>query len=399
MDAQLEALGIEAPTRARRWAGRIVPALLVLGLLVAAALLVQQSRATSVPQYVTARITRGQLVASVTAVGSLRPVRTVDVSAEISGRVRAVNVDVNDEVREGQVLIELDTESLAATASQGRAAVRESRAAAALARANEDEARRTLARTEGLHARGLVTERELEAARTMLARAEAEIAVSTARTSMAQASLRESSTGLSRAVIRSPIDGMVLVRVVQPGQTVAAMLQAPMLLQIAEDLRRMALHVDVDEADVGRVHEGQEATFVVDAYPDRTFRGRITRVNFAGRLVQNVVSYETVLQVENPDLALRPAMTANATIVTDTHRDVLLVPSAALRFSPRTELTGRDRRWDAPRGPTIWVRDGESLTPLSVEVVSNDETHTEIRGRGVHAGLEVVVDTRAVGDD
>jgi HlyD family secretion protein len=154
----------------------------------------------------------------------------------------------------------------------------------------------------------------------------------------------------------------------------------------------------VDEADVGRVHEGQDATFVVDAYPDREFRGRITRVNFAGRLVQNVVSYETILRVSNPDLALRPAMTANAMIVTDTHRDVLLVPSAALRFSPRSQLSGRDRRWDAPRGPTIWTRDGDTLAPISVEVITSDETNTEIRGRGVHEGLEVVVDTRTPDD-
>lgn len=397
MDAELEALGIEPPPRARRIATRVVPVLLVLGL-VAVAVLLFVRNANEGPVYVTGHVTRGELVASVTAVGSLRPLRTVDVSAEISGRVRAVRVDVNDEVHVGDVLLELDTESLAATASQGRAAVRESHAAAALARANEEEARRALARTEALHARGLSTDRDLETARTMLARAEAEIAVSEARTSMARASLRESSTGLTRAVIRSPIDGIVLLRMVQPGQTVAAMLQAPTLLELAEDLRQMELHVDVDEADVGRVRQGQEATFVVDAYPGRTFRGTITRVAFAGRLVQNVVSYETVLRVENPDLALRPAMTANATIVTETRRDVLLVPSAALRFSPRRELAGRDRRWDAPRGPTLWTRRGDTLEPLSVEVLANDERFTEVRGRGVHEGLEIVLDARASED-
>ncbi len=393
MDARLEALGIEPQGRTRRIAVRAVSGLLVLGL-IGAGVYVLRGRTDDAPRYELGRVSRGNIIASVTAVGSLRPLRTVEVSAEISGRVRAVHVDVNDEVRVGQVLLELDTESLAATASQGRAAVREASAATQLAQANHEEAVRNLARMESMHARGLVTERDLEGARTMLARSDAEIAAAAARTSMARAGLRETSTGLTRAVIRSPIDGMVMIRAVQPGQTVAAMLQAPMLLSIAEDLRQMALHVDVDEADVGRVHEGQEATFVVDAYPGRTFRGRITRVAFAGRLVQNVVSYETVLAVDNPDLALRPAMTANATIVTDTRRGVLRVPSAALRFAPRRELSSRDRRWDAPRGPTIWTPDGETLRPISVEVLANDEEYTEVRGRGLREGLPVVLDTR-----
>lgn len=393
MSEGLAALGIE-PKRTSR-ARKLVIAGLIASFVTAAVVFVVRGHDGGAPAYVTDRVTRGDLVASVTAVGSLRPMRTVDVSAEISGRVRAVHVDVNDTVTVGQPLIELDTDSLSATAQQGRAAVHESAAAAELARANEEEARRTLARTESMHARGLVTDRDLEAAQTMHARTRAEIAVADARTRRAQAALRESSTGLSRAVIRSPIDGVVLVRVVQPGQTVAAMLQAPMLLQLAEDLRKMALHVDVDEADVGRVRPGLEATFVVDAYPGRTFRGEITRVAYAGRLVQNVVSYETVLTVDNPDLALRPAMTANATIITETRRGVLRVPSAALRFSPRAQLGSRDRRWDAPRGPTIWTLRGETLVPVSVRVRASDETHVEVEGRALREGMVVVLDTRS----
>jgi HlyD family secretion protein len=394
MTEPLEALGIEDPRKKGRLLRRSVAAVVVLAL-GASCSYAWATRGTEGPSYVTGRVTRGDLVATVTATGSIRPVRTVDIGAEISGRVESVHVDVNDRVTVGQVLIEIDTDPFQATVSQGQASVLEARAAVQLATANLDDARRQLARTEELERRGNVPTQQLEQAQAMLARAEAEFASAGARTRLARAGLTESRTTLDRAVIRSPIDGVVLRRTVQPGQTVAASFQAPIMLELAQDLTHMELHVDVDEADVGRVVNGLSATFVVDAYPDRVFRGEITRVAYAGRLVQNVVSYETVISVGNPDLALRPAMTANATIVTETRHGVLLVPSAALRFAPRTNFrVGRDRRWDAPRGPTVWLRRGNTPVPISVEVLGSDETRTEVRGEGLREGAVVITDVR-----
>lgn len=389
----LEALGIEDPRKKGRILRWTLSFAFVCALLAASAY-AYLHRLPSGPSYVTRSVVRGDIVATVTATGSLRPVRTVDLGAEISGRVASVLVDVNDRVRTGDVLVEIDTEPYRATVSQGRASVLEARAAVALATANVEDARRQLVRTRELARLGNVPAAQLEQAEATVARADAEMASANARTLMARAGLSESQSTLGRAVIRSPIDGVVLRRSIQPGQTVAATFQAPVMLELAEDLTHMELHVDVDEADVGRVRNGQHVTFVVDAYPDREFGGTITRVSYAGRLVQNVVSYETVIAVENADLALRPAMTANATIVIETRRSVVLVPSAALRFAPRTNLrVGRDRRWDAPRGPTVWILRGSEPVPVSVEVLGSDEQRTEVRADAIHEGGRVIVDS------
>lgn len=389
MDA-LRELGIEDPRRGRtRRRVFIVVAVLAVPLV---GYLWKLRHPTRPPAYETARVARGELVATVSATGSLRPVRTVDVGAEVSGRVVAVHVDVNDRVRAGQVLVEIDTLSASASAEQRRASVLEAGASVELARIAREQATVDLDRTRSLHERGIASAQQLEQAEAAAERAEAEVRAASARSSLARAGLREASAVLERAVIRSPIDGVVLTRAVQPGQTVAATLSAPTLLQLAESLEHMELHVDVDEADVGRVHENMRATFVVDAYADRRFEGRIVRVAYAGRLVQNVVSYETVIAVENPDLALRPAMTANATIVTDVRRGVLLVPSAALRYAPRASARiGRDRRWDAPRGPMLYTLVDGAPSGISVEIFGSDETRTEVRGEGLREGLTVIL--------
>jgi len=390
MTHPLLALGIDDPRRRGRFrqpAMVLGAALVVTGV---GSLVVARSRA-EVPRWQTAFVSRGDFVATATATGSLRPHRTVEVGAEVGGTVKAVHVEPNDPVHVGDVLVEIDTSSHAATLAQGRASVLEATAAVRLARVDLAEARRHLQRTNRFARAGHVPQQEVEEARTLVARARAALAGANARERFARAALRGATTNLERAVIRSPIDGIVLARNVEPGQTLATTLQAPTVVVLAEDLTRMELHVDVDEADVGQVHEGMEATFTVDAYADRRFRGQITRVAFAGRLVQNVVSYETVIAVDNSDLALRPGMTANATIVTERRSDVLLVPNAALRFSPRTTLAGaRDRRWDAPQGPTLWTVSGGQPEPLRVETLGSDDTRTQVRG-SIREGLEVIV--------
>lgn len=287
--------------------------------------------------YRTVAARRGDLRVTVTATGNLQPTNQVEVGSEVSGTIAAVSVDYNDQVEAGQVLARLDTTKLEAQASQARAALAFSRANLQQARVGLDEAARELARLvhlRQLSAGKLPSAQDLETAEMAVARARANEAMIRANIAEATARLEVDETNLEKAVIVSPINGVVLVRSVEPGQTVAASLQAPVLFTLAEDLTKMELHVDVDEADVGQVREGQQAIFTVDAYPDRTFPARITQVRYGAQSVAGVVSYLTVLDVDNSDLSLRPGMTATADIVTQEVKDALLVPNAALRYRP-----------------------------------------------------------------
>lgn len=307
--------------------------------------------------YVTQEVTRGDMTVTVTATGNLEPRNQVDIGSELSGMMRAVNVDVNDVVKAGQVLAELDTTRLNAQVLQAQSSLASAQARVIQADAGQKEARANYARLQKvreLSGNKLPSQQDMDVAEAAVARAEGEAAAASAAVAQARATLETVRTDLSKTDIRSPINGVVLVRSVEQGQTVAASLQAPVLFTLAEDLKKMELHVAVDEADVGSVEVGQQATFTVDAYPSRTFSARITQVHFASNNTQKstssgtsgtgssgasatstgVVTYETVLEVDNSDLLLRPGMTATAEIVTTSIKDALLVPNAALRFTP-----------------------------------------------------------------
>lgn len=291
--------------------------------------------------YATRPITRGDLVVTVTATGSLNPVNQVEVSSELSGMVRSVIADYNDPVRKGDVLAELSTDNLDLEVNAARARVASARAGVAEADATLSESRRARDRAAVLVERKVAASQTLEAARAAFERATAAVASATAAVAVAEADLAAAETRLGKARILSPIDGVVLSRTVEPGQTVAASLQAPQLFTIAEDLRRMELRVDVDEADVGRVAPGQSATFTVDAYPGRSFPARIRTIRYASETVQGVVTYKAILDVDNADLSLRPGMTATADVVVQETKDALLAPNAALRWAPEPEADGR----------------------------------------------------------
>lgn len=288
-------------------------------------------------EYRTMEARRGDLTVTVTATGNLVPTNQVDVGTEVSGTVASVEVDFNDVVKAGQVLARLDTTMLDAQVNQSRSAVESSRANLLLAQASVMEARSDLDRL--VHVRELSggkipSPQDFDAAEANLKRAQATEAMVRANIAQAEAKLRIDQTNLEKAIIMSPINGVVLVRSVEKGQTVAASLQAPVLFTLAEDLTKMELHVDVDEADVGLVREGQEATFTVDAYPDRSFPAHIIQVRYGSQPTEGVVSYLTVLNVDNADLSLRPGMTATADIVVQQINDALLIPNAALRYVP-----------------------------------------------------------------
>jgi HlyD family secretion protein len=305
------------------------------------------------PTYITQDVTRGDLTVTVTATGNLEPRNQVEIGSELSGTVAKVFVDVNDEVKQGQVLAVLDTTRLKAQVLQQESSLASAEARVLQADATTKESKANLARLQKvreLSGNKLPSQQDLDVAEAAVARAEGEAAAARAAVAQSRASLEAVRTDLRKTEIRSPISGVILVRSIEPGQTVAATMTAPVLFIMAEDLKKMELHVSVDEADVGNVEVGQDASFTVDAFPNRRFNARITQVHFASSNTKSsassssssaasatstgVVTYETVLEVANPELLLRPGMTATAEIVTTNIQNALLVPNAALRFTP-----------------------------------------------------------------
>ena len=294
-------------------------------------------KAKAKPVYVTEALKKGDLSLTVSANGTLQPTRTVSVGSELSGTVRKVYVDVNDSVRKGQVMVELDTDKLTAQVGRSRATLASAQAKQNQAAATLQEAQANLARLEEVHriSGGQVpSATELDAGRASLARAQADVAAAKASVDDARNALSTDETNLSKASIKASIDGVVLTRTVEPGQAVAASLQAVTLFTVAEDLQKLRLEVAVDEADVGTVQADQRANFTVSAYPSRRYPAKVTRVDYGSTKTDNVVTYVARLEVNNEDLSLRPGMTASATIRANERKDVLLVPNAALRFTP-----------------------------------------------------------------
>ncbi|MCL6555707.1 MAG: efflux RND transporter periplasmic adaptor subunit [Burkholderiales bacterium] len=396
----------------RRWFWPVV----LLVLLAIAGLVLLAARNEAKPRYEVEEVRRGRLEVTVSATGNLQPTNQVDVGSELSGIIDKVFVDVNDEVKRGQVLARLDTRRLEDQVARSRAALAAAEASVAQARATLQDARANLARLEEvsrLSGGRVPSQAELETGRANVAKAEAALRSAEASVEQARATLHTDETNLAKASIRSPIDGVVLTRKVEPGQTVAASLQAPVLFTLAEDLTRMELQVNVDEADVGQVKPGQKATFTVDAWPGRKYPAVIERVAYGSQVTEGVVYYPTTLRVNNDDLSLRPGMTATAEILTAVHEDVLLVPNAALRFVPRTGEAKRKKgildallpkpprpesgrvpkeakRKDAPRRVYV-LKDGVP-TPVEVKTGLTNGRVTEILEGELKPGMQVITD-------
>lgn len=339
---------------------------------------------------------RGDLTVIVSATGTLQPVNTVDVGAEISGRLERVLVDFNVRVKKGDTLAEIDTRQLRAQVERSAAGLEAAEAGLKQAQATLLEAKQNMTRIEQLAGSKLISQQELDAARATSARAEAGVASAQAQVTVSRAGLNSDRTNLEKAVIRAPIDGVVLARKVEPGQTVAATFQTPILFKLAEDLTRMKLIVNVDEADVGGVRESQAATFRVDAYPDREFSARLTSVRNEPLTIQGVVSYEAVLTVDNTEGLLRPGMTANSTIRTEARTNVLLVPNTALRFVPpgATLPTLPDAatgvRENAPN--YVWILRDKIPVPVRVKKGLTDGRSTEVVSGEIAVGAMLLVD-------
>ena len=360
---------------------------------------------------------QGDLTVLVTATGTLEPTNEVEVGSELSGRLDSVEVDYNSKVVVDQVLAKLDTSKLQAQATQSKAALE-------TAQANVQQAQATLKETESklaqykkvrqLSDNKVPSQLEYDAAEASYERAQADLMSAKAAVSQAQATLDIIETDLSKAVIRSPINGVVLTRNVEKGQTVAASFETPVLFTIAEDLTEMELHVNVDEADIGKVKDGQKATFTVDAYPDRTFDAEITEIRYGAETVDGVVTYETVLKVNNTDLSLRPGMTATADIVVLNVENTLMVSNSALRFKMPTETQGKNNRGilssilpHPPRGEgkqveqntvnpgehTVWVLKDGMPESITVTTGVTDGVKTQITGGELKPGMQLIVGT------
>jgi HlyD family secretion protein len=318
-------------------------------------------------------------------------------------------------VQRGQVLARLDTDRLKSRVIEARASLESAKSRVEDAKATVLETRLRFERCEKLAKRDLCSKEDLDTYTAAQARAKAAEASARSQVAVARATLDGNETELAKAEIRSPIDGLVLQRQIEPGQTVAASLQAPVLFTLAEDLAKMELHVAVDEADVGKIAEGQAAVFNVDAYPERNFAARITQVRFAPQTVEGVVTYETILAVDNSDLLLRPGMTANAVITVQQLKDVILAPNAALRFTPPAEKKTNSggggifgamfrrphsakRRVDSSKDTArkVWIlRDGQAET-LAVKTGASDGKFTEILSSNLSPGMAVVIDASRV---
>ena len=405
-----ERLGVSPRGRARK-AVRWIVALAVLIAIGAGVLRLRASRGAPPEQYRTETVESGTLTVSVTAIGELKALTQVNIGTEISGVVESVAVDYNSPVRVGQILARVNTEKLEAQAAQARAGLQSAEAKRLQSQATLAEAQAELAKLQ--HVRDLSggrvpSRQELDSQEAAVKRAQADEASTAAQVSQSQASLAAIETDIRKAVIKSPISGIVLDRQIDPGQTVAASFQTPTLFTLAEDLTKMKLIIDVDEADIGNVKTGQAARFRVDAYPDRTFESRVQEVRSTPKTSNGVVTYQTVLTVDNSERLLQPGMTATAEIVVTQVKDALLVPNAALRFTPPAaaqQASGggfrllprppggqrRDRsNDDAP--PHVWTQDGEGLKSIDVTLGPTDGKVTVLRSGGLAAGTSVIVD-------
>lgn len=330
----LNTLGVKKGRGVRKWLFRAIALLVVVAGAAGFFLWRAKAKKNGGETYVTEEVVKGDLRQTVTATGTLSPLDAVEVGAEVTGRVTKVTVDINDKVTVGQVLVELDPELLEARVEESQAQLRGAQASYKTSKATVQEAEAKAARTRELHKRGLASSQELETAEAALDRAKSSVTSSSAQITMARAGLKSAQTNKGKAIIRSPIDGIVLARTVEVGQTVTSGLQTPVLFTLAKDLTQMELTIDVDEADVGQVKEGQKATFVVDAYPRRQFTSTVKRLHNLPKSGTSVITYEAELIVDNSERLLRPGMTATATVIVNEKADVVSVPNAALRFQP-----------------------------------------------------------------
>jgi HlyD family secretion protein len=368
--------------------------------------------AADAPTLSTAEVTTGDVVAKVEATGTLEAVTTVEVGTQVSGTIKTLSADFNTQVRKGQIVAQLDPSLFDTQVAQERATVTRLRAEVERARVQAEDAKVKLGRAQELSKQQLIATSDLDAAQSTANAADASVKSAQAQLVQAQASLNQAQVNLSHTIIRAPIDGVVIARNVNVGQTVAASMQAPTLFVIAQNLKEMRVNASVDESDIGKIQMNQPVQFRVDAYPNDTFSGTVSQIRLQPVVEQNVVSYVTVIDVPNPDLTLKPGMTAAVTIETARANDAIRVPNAALRFRPTEQVfealgqqapEPRQRPQGQARGPrangdatsrgtrsAVWVLEQNALKRVAVDVGISDGTQTAVASADLAPGARVV---------
>ncbi len=335
-------------------------------------------RSEKSPKYRTAPVERGEIVATVSASGTMNAVITVQVGSQISGRIKNLYADFNSRVEKGQLIARIDPDTFEAKVNQAKADVENARVAVKDAKIKRDS-------RAALFHEGGISQEERDSA-------QASYDSAAARLEAALSALRAAQVDLDRTDIYAPVNGVVIARNVDVGQTVAASLQAPILFLIAEDLTKMQVDTNVDEADISRIQVGQQASFTVDAFPGEVFKGQAVQIRQAPIVQQNVVTYNVVVAVVNPDLKLKPGLTANVRILVDRRADALKIPNAALRFRPPSPDGEPLAAQEKTRGPSqIWILDEGRLSGVAVKLGLSDEYFTEVLEGDVKEGQSVVV--------
>jgi HlyD family secretion protein len=343
-----------------------------------------------VPPYRTVKVEKGDLSDTVSATGNINAVTTVQVGSQVSGTIQQILADFNSRVRKGQVIAKIDPQIFEATVVQSKGNVQNAAAVLEKAKIVTADALRTLRRNQELIKNGYVAQADVDAAETAYDSAVSQQKSAEAQLEQAKGALSVAETNLRYTTITSPVDGIVISRNVDVGQTVAASFQTPTLFTIAQDLTKMQIDTNVDESDIGRTKSGQEATFTVDAYPGKSFSGVVIQVRNSPIITQNVVTYDVVIQVDNKDLSLKPGMTANVSIRIRDFKDVLKIPNAALRYRPSEKKKAEGEK--EPPGARVYVvgKDGKpEAVPIKPGI--SDGTHTQLAEGNLKAGDAVIV--------
>ena len=355
------------------------------------------ARGDAAPKYSTEAVGRGEVVSRVSASGTLSALVTVDVGSQVSGRIQSLYADFNSVVKKGERVAKIDPALYEAAVAQARANVIAARGNLQRLQVQAEEAKRLAKRSEQLFEQRIVAENDRDTTRANARAAEAAASQAEGQLAQTAAALRQAETNLRYTDIIAPTDGIVISRAVNVGQTVAATMQAPIIFTIAQDLRAMQVHTSVAESDIGRLKVGMEATFTVDAYPSERFRGRINMIRNAAQVVQNVVTYDAVIEVANPELKLKPGMTATVSVIADRRADVLRVPNAALRFRPDFGAAAAPAAVDEPGTRSVYVLVKGKPERRSVRIGLADTRYTEIVGGDLKVGEPVIMGAETAG--
>lgn len=418
-----QTLNLDEPTKKRGYQFFLLIFIALLLGAFALKLLVFKNAENKITKFETVPVKRGDLTVTVMATGKLEPVTQVDIGIEVSGTVAEIYADFNDHVTAGQVLAKLDTRLFDSRVKQAQGALDQALAKLVEAQATIAEKKQALSfmqQARQLSGGSVPAKQDIVTAQANLKRAYAQENLIKGSIAQAEGQLKLEQTNLIKASIRTPINGIVLNRKIETGQTVAASLQTPVMFTVAENLTEMELHVDVDEADVGKIKMGQAASFTVDAYPDKNFPAIISQIRYAPETLTGVVTYETILTVNNADLFLRPGMTATAEMVVQKLNNVLLVPTTALRFTPpdkqdkkqepsflekllprgpRDMASANKRRGKAKpekHPPQIWVLDHDKPVAIAVKIGLNDGEMNAVSSEKLHEGMAVIIDTASM---